>query len=332
MTYFRVLIKRGDLIESSHEAKCLVKNSNFKILLSTNNDKDLVYPRSSIKIFQALPLIISDAHNKFNLNLMNLAIACSSHCGELQHIRVLTDWINKIGLSFNSLKCGTHNPLNLESSNRLLLSGNMPTQLHNNCAGKHLAMLTGCLANKMQYKNYIKFNHPYQKLIRNSLEYFMNSKINKRCIGIDGCSAPQYAFSITSLANSMVNLAMTKNNNSIYSDPVKLLLKAIIKFPELIGGKNRFDTEVIKHTKGKIFCKGGAEGVFLFSDISKNIGGIIKVIDGNERAVPPIAMKIFKKLNLLNKNEKAKLINWSEKKLLNHAKIKVGKIFAKLIN
>ena len=62
MTYFRVLIKRGDLIESSHEAKCLVKNSNFKILLSTNNDKDLVYPRSSIKIFQALPLIISDAH------------------------------------------------------------------------------------------------------------------------------------------------------------------------------------------------------------------------------------------------------------------------------
>ena len=35
------------------------------------------------------------------------------------------------------------------------------------------------------------------------------------------------------------------------------ILNSINLFPELIGGKNRFDSEVIKITNGNIFCKGG---------------------------------------------------------------------------
>ena len=64
-------------------------------------------------------------------------------------------------------------------------------------------MLSGCLANKMEYANYVDYDHPYQKLIRNSLEYFTESSIKKKCIGIDGCNAPQYAFSIDNLTNAI---------------------------------------------------------------------------------------------------------------------------------
>ena len=270
MVLLKTFIQRGNLTESIHEAKCLVKDSRYNILLSTENDQNFVYPRSAIKIFQAVPFVVSEAHKKFGLNKKKIAISCSSHCGESQHLTILSSWIKKIKLPIKSLKCGIHNPINIESSNNLLLGGKLPTQLHNNCAGKHLAMISGCIANKISFDDYINYNHPYQKLIRDSLEYFMNAQIHKKCIGIDGCGAPQYALTINSLADSMINLVKEKNNNNNFSDPINILLSAINKFPELIGGKNRFDSEIIKYTKGRIFCKMGAEGVLLFADIKKN--------------------------------------------------------------
>ena len=265
------------------------------------------------------------------MNEKILAISCSSHCGELNHLNILKDWIKKINLSIRNLKCGIHNPINNESSDNLLLSGQKPGQLHNNCSGKHLAMLSVCLANKMEYANYVDYDHPYQKLIRNSLEYFTESSIKQKCIGVDGCNAPQYAFSIDNLTNAIINLINKKNTKNYYSKAIGILLSAIAKYPLLIGGKKRFDSEVIKHTQGRIFCKGGAEGVLLFVDISKNIGGIIKIEDGNERAIPPLAMKIFFKLKLLSNNEKRNLTKWTEQILYNHAKKMIGKISAKIM-
>ena len=324
MINISAVVKRGKLNESVHEVKCLVKDTNFKTILSTNNAKDLVYPRSSIKIFQALPFVMSGAIKKYNLNKKILAISCSSHCGELIHTKLLKNWTKKISISINNLKCGIHNPINTKSSKKLFLSGNLPNQLHNNCAGKHLGMISGCKAYNMSSLDYLDLNHPYQKLIRDSLEYFMEFKIQKKNIALDGCSAPQYSFPIKNLATGMIKL---KKNNIKYQEARNKLLQAITKYPKLIGGTNRFDSEVIEKTNGRIFCKGGAEGVLLFSDLEKNIGGVLKVVDGNERAIPPIAVKIFNKLNLFNKNEKNYFFKWEKQVIYNHAKNKVGEIF-----
>ena len=325
-----VNVYRGRLIESSHRIIGTVKDIKGNYLISTNNEKDLIYPRSSIKIFQALPFIISKTHKKFDLNKKIIAISCSSHVGEPQHLRILNEWIKKININIKDLKCGTHNPIDLLSSNKLLLSGKIPTQLHNNCAGKHLAMISGCLANKMNYYNYIDFDHPYQKLIRNSLEKFTGSKIKNNCIGIDGCSAPQYAFTLDNLSDSMINLIKEKNKKNEYSKAINTILLSIKKFPEMISGNNCFDSNVMKITKGRLFCKGGAEGVVLFADFSKKIGGAIKVLDGGDRAKFSIVMEIFSKLNLILNDEKKLLENWKVKKILNHANKKVGEIVAKI--
>ena len=123
---FKVSVQRGKLTESIHTAKCLVKNSNSKTILSSGHSKELIYPRSAIKIFQALPFINSGAPEKYFLNQKNLAISCSSHCGEPNHLNVLKDWLKKINLSTKNLKCGIHNPINNKSSNNLLLNNQSP--------------------------------------------------------------------------------------------------------------------------------------------------------------------------------------------------------------
>ena len=250
MITLKTFIQRGKIIESSHDIKCLIKNYDYKILFNTGHEDDLVFPRSAIKIFQSLPFVSSKAYKKFDLSTKCLAISCASHCGEPMHIKVLEEWIKKTKISIHDLKCGTHSPINEQSSRNLFLEGKMPSALHNNCAGKHLAMITGCLANNMPIKNYINFNHPYQKLIRKSLEYFTNSKIINKAIGVDGCSAPQYAFKLNDLANAMINLIKEKNSKNNYSSQVNIIINSISKFPMLIGGTKRFDSEVIKFTQG----------------------------------------------------------------------------------
>ena len=62
MVKINTYIKRGNIIESIHNSKCVISDYNSKIILSTNNDNDLVFPRSAIKIFQAIPFIRSRAH------------------------------------------------------------------------------------------------------------------------------------------------------------------------------------------------------------------------------------------------------------------------------
>lgn len=330
MANIRTFVTRGKIIESTHRSKCIIKDDNFKTIFSTNNDNDLVYPRSAIKIFQAIPFIKSRAYKKFNLSEKHIAVACSSHCGELEHLKVLNEWIKKTKINKNMLKCGIHNPLNSKSSDKLLLSKTKPNQLHNNCSGKHLAMISSCIMEKMTTNNYVDMNHPYQKIIREYLEFFTETKILNVQKGVDGCSAPQYAFPLKNISIAMINLIKHYNENKEYTEEIKILLKAIKKYPQLTGSKNIYPSQLMAATNGKIFSKGGAEGVLLFAHKEKRIGGIIKVIDGNERALPSVANEIFKKLKIINKSELSKLSGWSNQKIFNHAKIKVGNIYTEI--
>ena len=330
MAKIQTYITRGEIVESTHESKCIIKNYNFKTIFTTHHENDLVYPRSAIKIFQALPFIKSQAYKKYNLTKKQIAISCSSHCGESEHLRVLEEWVTKLDINKKLLQCGIHNPLNKKFSDKLLLSGKKPNQLHNNCAGKHLGMISGCLANMMNTKNYLKPHHEYQKQIKLILEFFTEIKINKIQEAIDGCNAPQYAFPLKNLSISMINLIKNYKEEKIYTKEIKLLLNSIKKFPHLTGSKSIYPSQLMIATNGKMFAKGGAEGVLLFAHKDKKIGGVIKIKDGNERALPSVANEIFKKINILDKSELDKLSKWTNEKILNHQKIVVGKIYTKI--
>ena len=326
MSKLTTLVTRGKTLESLHEIKCFIGSLNGEIIFSTNNEKDIIYPRSSIKIFQGIPFSASNAIKFYNLNKKQIALSCSSHCGENFHVKELNNWLNKVKLKLSDLKCGIHNPIHQKSSDNLFLSGRKPHQIYNNCAGKHLAMLTSCIVNNFPIKNYVDFNHPHQVSIREVFSKFTEDIIPRQHYGIDGCSAPQYAFTIKNLGKALSNLLNSYNGNFEYSENVQIMINAILVNPKFIGGSNNLDSNLIKISNRNIFCKGGAEGVFLFIHLKKRIFGILKVRDGNERALPSAMYTILKKFGILKKEELNHFISWNKNNLYNHAKIKIGNI------
>ena len=321
---------RGKHSESHHEAKCIIKDLQKNIIFSTKHNNDLIFPRSAIKIFQAIPFASSGAINKFHLNSKQIALACSSHSGELFHIKELIKWVKKLGISIHKLQCGIHNPLNLNSSNRLLLSGTKPNQLYNNCSGKHLGMLSGSIANDYNISDYLQFDHPYQLKIRKTLELYCQKEIPKKNFAIDGCSAPQYAFSLNDLSEALINLVKSYQTLFKNTSEVQLLMNSVFDNPNMIGGSLKFDSYLIKTCKKKLFCKYGAEGVFLFMHLTKKIVGVIKIKDGNERALPSVVCTLLKKLKITSPEENKKLLLWFKTPINNHAKKTTGRIFTQI--
>ena len=327
----KVNIRRGGQVESVHEIKALILNSKGKILFSTGHDKDVIYPRSAIKIFQSMPLVLSGSHNFFNLSDKQIALSASSHFGEPNHISALNNWLKKINVKENCLKCGVHNPLNLKFSNKLLLSNKKPTPIYNNCSGKHLGMITASKFNNYSIKNYTNFNHPIQKSILSILEDFNEYKIHNKLKAIDGCSAPQYAFPLENLALSMFKISRLHKLRLDISFSLNRILNCISHYPFYIGGTGRLDSQIINITKGRIFCKIGAEGVLMFADMNNHFGGILKVIDGNQRALPSATIKLLKKIKSINAKEYEKLNKLQSGILKNHSNVKIGKIDCKIL-
>ena len=324
MSKIHVDFFRGKRVESTHKVKALVTNVDGKILLSTNNDNEYFFPRSSIKIFQAIPFAMSNAIINYKLNNKHIALACSSHKGEKFHIKELKKWIAKTNIKTKNLQCGIHAPLDKNASEKIIYSRKKFNELHNNCAGKHLGMLTSCLVNNQTITNYLDYNHAHQKNIRKIFNKFTESKLSKKHFSLDGCSAPQYSFKIKSISNALNNLIKSYKNNFDYSDQVRTLVNSILENPEFIGGTVSFDTKVIKASKGRIFCKSGAEGVFLFVDFQKEISGVIKITDGNERAIPIAILNIFKKFKVMSKVELKNLEKKEKFELKNHAGRNIG--------
>ncbi|PPR41660.1 MAG: hypothetical protein CFH22_00696 [Alphaproteobacteria bacterium MarineAlpha5_Bin12] len=327
----KVIFKRGSQLESEHEVKTVVLNSKNNVVFSTKNDNDITFPRSAIKIFQALPMIQNGSYKFYNLNSKQIALSASSHFGEPKHIFLLYKWLKKLRIDENILKCGIHNPLNLKSSNDLLYSKIRPTQIYNNCSGKHLGMITSSIYKGFNVKNYTNFNHPLQKDILKILEYFNEYKIKDKFKAIDGCSAPQYSFPLKNLALSMQKISNFNLLEPLLSFSLKKIIDSISQNPFYIGGTGRLDSQIIKITKGRIFCKIGAEGIFMFSDFKKNYGGIIKIKDGNQRALPIVVIKLLKKIKSINKNEYELLSILQKNIIYNHKNIKVGIIECKFL-
>ena len=132
---------RGETVESIHRGHLIVIDGDGETIASLGDPSTVTFFRSSSKAFQAIPFITSGAADAFGFTEQEIALAVASHSGERIHVAIAAGMLAKIGLSESDLRCGAHLPFNEAEAERMMRAGETPTQLHNNCSGKHAAML-----------------------------------------------------------------------------------------------------------------------------------------------------------------------------------------------
>lgn len=269
---------RADRLESQHLGHAVICDAGGNIVDAWGNPEAIIYPRSSCKMIQALPLLESGAGN--GLSTQQLALSCASHQGAALHVSAVSKWLADLGLSEADLRCGTHEPYDIPERNRLICTGDSACQLHNNCSGKHAGFLT---LNKHLGggPDYIEPDHIVQRTVRQAFEEVTGEA--SPGYGIDGCSAPNFATSITGLARAMAKFAAAEETDTRSTAMVKLRT-AMGKHPELVAGQTRACTELMLAMGGKTAIKTGAEAVFIAILPEQKLGIALKILDGGTRA------------------------------------------------
>jgi hypothetical protein len=136
-----VIVTRGALMESRHHVHAAVVNASGTLIAAARDPELVTHWRSSAKPFQIMPLIESGGFDALAWGDDQLALGCASHGGEPEHVAIADGMLTSIGMEEGDLACGPHEPLSQRGQRALRESGERPTRLHNNCSGKHAAML-----------------------------------------------------------------------------------------------------------------------------------------------------------------------------------------------
>lgn len=292
-----VRVTRSGITESLHYAAIAVVAPSGEVIWSHGDALVTIFSRSTLKPFQSVPVITSGAYQTFGITPPELALACGSHPGSPEHVRVAASLLQKAGIPSTALKCGTHFPPFYNRDGWRHLAPRPQLAIHNNCSGKHAGMLAACASASYQQSTYLDVDHPLQVKIREILVGCCNLKAGELQIGIDGCGAPNYALPLAALAAGYAKIAQAYSS-SIPSDPLHIIARSMAENPFYVGGEDSAELTLARWAVEPIIAKGGAEGVFCMALPHLSLGVAIKVMDGTARAVVPIAVTCLDILKL----------------------------------
>ncbi len=299
-----VEITRSGEVESHHNGIAVLINSSGEILQEWGNSELSIYPRSALKPIQTFNLFKDGVGEKMNLSEEQIAITTASHHAENFHQEIIQNWLNEISLLEDSLSCGADWPWNLEDKFYAKINYKNKRKIFHNCSGKHCGHLAVCKHKDLPIKNYQKKEHPLQQDLIKLIENLSNYKLEK--IGIDGCTLPNPSMPLKKFALAASQIVDYKKLNE-NSDIAKKIFKSCAKFPEFTGGTKSINSILTKISKGKIFFKNGAEGVFLALIPEIKSALAVKILDGASRAAETAIAGLVSTLNIVDENNLEKI-------------------------
>ena len=309
---------RGEMIESFFRGAFTVCTPQGTAVLCEGDCQRLIYPRSSLKPLQALGLHLCGAYDFYNLSPQHMALACSSHNGEPEHLHLIEQWLHRLGLTASDLECSPHYPLGTGAAKNLKENQIHPTSLHNTCSGKHAGFLTIARFLNHPIKGYTHKDHPTQQFINRTISEICAHDVSKSPQGIDGCQAPVVSMSLQTLATAMAKLTQPDELPPPFAKAASIVVSSFDAHPFLVGGTDRFCTDVARETKGHVLVKMGADGVFSAFIPREKIGIALKIDDGHMRAAEVAMIMVLERLfatipPALLKYKEQPILNWGKK-------------------
>ena len=298
---------RGEVVENRHRGAIAVCDPRGRILHARGDVGALVYPRSSIKPLQALPLVETGAADHFQVSEAELALACSSHGGETEHTEAVNNWLQRLDLDEASLECGPHPPMHDSSAADMIARKTAPGRVHNNCSGKHTGMLTAVRYLDEDAGGYIEREHPAQQRWFDALGQMAGVDMRELPWNRDGCGIPVIAMPLTAIATAFARFAVPDDLPPARTDAIARITAAIAAHPFMVAGTGRLCTEIMQLTGRRVLVKAGADGTYTAALPEKGLGLALKIDDGTGEAAQVALLAALQWLQVLDHDEIAAL-------------------------
>ena len=295
-----VEVTRSNEVESVHYGTAVLINSSGEVLKEWGNSDLLIYPRSALKPIQSLNLYKDGVAEGLKLTDEYIALTTASHHAEDLHQKMITEWLQKINIGEDKLCCGADWPWNMDDKFKANLKYKKKRRIFHNCSGKHCGHLAVSKYKDLPIENYNQNNHPIQKDLINLIENLSNFKIKN--IGIDGCTLPNPLIPLKKFALAAAKIVDYKSLNEA-SDIAKRIFDSCVKFPEITGGSKSVNCALTKLSKGKIFFKNGAEGVFVAIIPDQKSALAVKITDGAARAAEVAIAGLISELKIIDEDQ-----------------------------
>ncbi len=284
---------RGGVVEARIRGHVAVGDAAGNLLAFVGDPGSATTLRSCVKPLQALPFVRLAA-DKLGASVAEIAIACASHQGEDEHLATVRGLLAKAGVPEDALGCGPQLPSDEATARRLLASGGVPLPIHNNCSGKHAAMLATCAVMGWPLGGYMDPDHPCQRAVTAAMSEKFDVDLSEAPRGVDGCGLTTYGTTLLTLAcgfsKAALDSAFARNQD------------AMAAYPFLVAGSGRFDTSLLGAVGNRLTAKIGGAAVWAAVERrgGPGVGIAIKLESGSFEAVPVVAMAVLQRLGLLD--------------------------------
>lgn len=324
-----VNLSRNGRLDNVYRGDLVVVNKEGEQLFFLGSPWKMAYWRSAAKPLQVLPFLEGEGMKKFSLDDGDLALMCSSHSGEEEHVARVRSLLSKIGFHESSLNCGAAVPLRFARGNSLESRGNQYTPLHNCCSGKHAAMLALAALCDYSPEDYEQSHHPVQKRILQVISAVTKLPPEKIGIGIDGCGTPIFYIALQQMARTYALLSRPEDAfPQTRTRAMRRVVRAMTEHPWLVAGTGRLDTAIMEVTGGRILAKLGADGVYCMAVVNEGLGMAMKIESGEVRAIDPAAIRLLALLDLIDGEEECELRRRVDLNVYNHRREVTGQYTA----
>lgn len=320
-------VYRGEAVESSHLGHVAVVDANGTLLYWYGDPYRLTYARSSMKPIQAIPVVETGAADRFGLEPADLSLCCASHSGEPRHRERALAMLVRCGQAETALKCGTHVPRDEESYKQLLREGKPLTPVYSNCSGKHAGMIATAVHMGEDVATYHHPDHPVQQRILDAVSDLTSYPREKITLATDGCGVPVHRLPLAHYAWAYAKLAKPDViANPSRQQAVRRITDAMTAHPEMVGGNNRYCTDLMRAFRGRVIGKAGAEAVYCLGDRQTGLGIAVKIEDGGARAIYAVVNEVLRQLGIGTDGPLKELAAYTEPVVTNMSGTVVGRI------
>lgn len=325
-----VRVTRGAAPESRHRVQAAVSDTGGRVIEGTGQPHMVTTWRSAAKPFQLLPMIERGHAERWRLGDEHLAMMAASHIGSPEHVRWVRDLLERTGGSVTELACGFHEPADPVSLEFVRSHPEERTALYNNCSGKHAGMVATCRAEGWPVDGYHHAEHPLQGLVQRTVSETTGVPERDLLAGIDGCGLPVFGLPLSAMALAYARFAVARRDGEPRARALARIRDAMTRHPHLTEGHDRFSSELMAATGGRLVAKSGAEGLECIGWPERGIGIALKCEDGAMRAIEPATVALLDRLGALDATASARLERFRRPVVTNVVGLEVGRLEARL--